>query len=1038
MRNIHEYIWHRRAIIRNLGLAVVCSFPLQLRAEIDFNRDIRPILSENCFLCHGPDEEDRKGGRRGSGGLRLDTEEGAKADLDGYAALVPGEPDESELLFLVTTDYDDERMPPAEHGKALSEEQIALLRQWILKGGEYDRHWSYKRIERPEAPEVDENSFVVRNEIDRFVVDRLVSEKLAQSPEADRYALARRVAMDLTGLPPYPSEVEAFVADEKPGAYERYVELQLKKPGYGEHWARMWLDLARYADSAGYADDPLREIWGFRDYVIRSFNENKPFDQFTIEQIAGDLLGEPKIDQLVATAFHRNTQTNSEGGTDDEEFRNEAVVDRVNTTMSVWMGTTMACAQCHTHKYDPITQKEYFEMFAIFNSTADEDRKDEAPILELFSDEQNRKRKALEESIAEEWRTLEAELSKKEHRTRRLEWEKRLISGEGWQPLVPLESDVQIRSKGKFSIDDEGIVEVHENLRPNEQYTITSDFPEGMKSLSGIKLEIPALEDGDPPWSLTEIEVRVVHGELSEKVVEESKGNEKKKADPPLKLVNASATFDSPHTKVASAHDGMRANHTRGWSVPGRFDEDHEASFELKKPVALSKGSKIEIVLGQVEFNRPIKRFRLWVSEEEKPLPAVPILLASTLEKPERKRSRQEKAALISFFARHDSESRESHRAIAEEKAKYDAVEAMTTVPIMAEVPESGIRKTHVQLRGSFLDKGEVVGRGLPSAFTEGAGTDDPDRLALARWLVDRENPLTARVIANRYWEAIFGVGIVGTSEEFGSQGEAPSHPELLDWLAIELLESGWDLKYLLKLIVNSATYRQSSVVTEEMYRKDPENRFLARGPRFRISAEMIRDQALFVSDLLSPKMYGPSVNPPQPEMGLKAAFGSETDWETSEGEDRYRRGIYTSWRRSNPYPSMATFDAPNREVCMVRRDRTNTPLQALVTLNDPVYIEAAQALGRRMASVGGSTAKKAALGFQLCLTRPPSVQEKETLLRLYESLKRRYSDDLKAAVDMASDPIGPVPEGGDVAEYAAWTVVANALLNLDEMFLKR
>ena len=1006
--------------------------------KIDFNRDIRPILSENCFLCHGPDDADRKGGRRGSGGLRLDTEEGAKRDLDGYAALVPGEPDESELLFLVTTDYEDERMPPAKHGTALSEEQIALLRQWILEGGEYDRHWSYKRIERPEAPEVDESGFVIRNEIDRFVANRLVSENLAQSPEEDRYALARRVAMDLTGLPPTPSEVEAFVEDEKPGAYERYVALQLRKPSYGEHWARMWLDLARYADSAGYADDPLREIWAFRDYVIRSFNENKPFDQFTIEQIAGDLLEQSSVEQRVATAFHRNTQTNSEGGTDDEEFRNEAVVDRVNTTMSVWMGTTMACAQCHTHKYDPITQKEYFEMFAIFNSTADEDRKDEAPVLELFSDGQNRKRKALEESIADKWRKLEGDLKTKEHRKRRLEWENRLNSGEGWQVLIPLESDVEILSKGKFSIGKQGIVEVHENLRPNEQYTITAAIPEGMNSLSGIKLEIPAPQTGDPSWSLTEIEVRVIQGEPSENVAGESENEEKKKADPLLKLVNSSATFDSPQTNVANAHDGMRANHTRGWSVPGRFDEDHEASFELKKPVALSKGSKIKIVLGQVEFNRPIKRFRLWVSDEKKPLPAVPLSLATALEKPERKRSRQEKAELTAFFARYDSDSLDSHRVISEEKAKYDAIKAMTTVPIMAEVPESGIRQTHVQLRGSFLDKGEAVGRGLPSAFMEGAGTDDPDRLALARWLVDRENPLTARVIANRYWEALFGIGIVATSEEFGSQGEAPSHPELLDWLAIELVESGWDVKYLLSLIVNSATYRQSSIVTGERYRNDPENRFLARGPRFRISAEMIRDQAMFVSGLLSPKMYGPSVNPPQPEMGLKAAFGSETDWETSKGEDRYRRGIYTSWRRSNPYPSMATFDAPNREVCMVRRERTNTPLQALVTLNDPVYIEAAQALGRRMVSVEGSVAEKAAFGFQQCLTRPPSVQEKETLLGLYESLKGRYSDDLEAAVDMASDPIGPIPEGGDVAEYAAWTVVANALLNLDEMFLKR
>ncbi len=1006
--------------------------------KIDFNRDIRPILSENCFLCHGPDDKDRKGGRRGSGGLRLDTEEGAKKDLGGYAALVPGDPMESELFFLVTSDDDYERMPPREQGKALSEQQIASLRQWIEEGGEYDRHWSYKRIERPATPVIESPGFMLRNPVDHFAARRLLAEGLTQSPEADRTALARRVALDLTGLPPTLEEVDAFAADEAPGAYERFVDRQLEKPSYGEHWARMWLDLARYADSAGYANDPSREIWAFRDYVIRSFNENKPFDQFTMEQLAGDLLEEPTTEQRVATAFHRNTQTNSEGGTDDEEFRNEAVVDRVNTTMSVWMGTTMACAQCHTHKYDPITQKEYFEMFAIFNSTADEDRKDETPVLELFSDEQNRKREALQDSIAEKWAQLEDELGSRKHRKRRLEWEKRLSSGKGWKPLLPANNGVQIRSKGRFSIGEDGMVEVLENLRPNEQYTITTELPEGMKSLNGVKLEVPALREDDPLWSLTEIEVRVIQGALPESPAEEPKGEREKKPDPPLRLVHSSATFDSPQTAVSIAHDGRRENHTPGWSVPGRFDRDNEASFELETPVALTAGSQIKVVMALVQQNRPIKRFRLWVSEEEKPMPAIPDSLAEALEKPERKRSRQEKGALTAFFARHDSESFESRRAISEAKEKFDAVKAMTTVPIMEEVPKSGARKTHVQIRGNFLDKGEEVGRGLPYVFMGDHWIDDPDRLALARWLVDRENPLVGRVIANRYWEALFGIGIVGTSEEFGSRGEAPSHPELLDWLAVELIESGWDVKHLLKLIVSSATYRQSSIVTEETYQRDPENRLLARGPRFRISAETIRDQALFVSGLLSPRMYGPSVNPPQPEMGLKAAFGEKTDWETSEGEDRYRRGIYTSWRRSNPYPSMATFDAPNREVCMVRRERTNTPLQALVTLNDPVYVEAAQALGRRMIEREGSVAEKARYGFALALARMPSESETSALARLYDRLKVDYSNNLEEAIQMASEPIGPIPENGDASEYAAWTVVANALLNLDEMFLKR
>jgi len=1010
---------------------------------IDFNRDIRPILSENCILCHGPDPSERKGGRRNSGGLRLDTEAGAKRDWDGYAALIPGDPKESELFFLITSDDEEERMPPAKHADPLDEHEIALLEQWIIEGGNYDRHWSYKKPERPDLPEIDDAKFDLRNPIDHFAARRLVSEDLTQSPSADRYALARRVSLDLTGLPASFEEVNAFVSDQRPDAYERFVQHQLSKPSYGEHWARMWLDLARYADSAGYADDPPREIWGFRDYVIQSFNENKPFDEFTIEQIAGDLLEDASRDQRVATAFHRNTMTNSEGGTDDEEFRNEAIIDRVNTTMSVWMGTTMACAQCHTHKYDPITQEEYFKVFAIFNSSLDEDRKDEAPLLSLFTEEQEAERGHASAEIVTLTKALAADLSARTHRKRRAAWEERLKAGEGWRVMEPLAEELKVKSEAPVVVQADGTIEISKNIAPQDNYTITTAAPDGVRSITGIKLEVLPSDRDDLAWVLNELEVRVklpkTTPENSEvESDEEKETTEKKKADKALGLKNASVTFEEAAYAVVGAFDRDRNDRFSGWAVDGNLSETNEAVFEFTEAVALPEGAQLEVKLYHNFPNRKFHKFRLSVSDEVKPMPAVSLQLATALTKKVRARSKSEKNDLLAFFARYDPESVGAHLEIERSQMAYDAIKPLTTVPVMAEVPASRHRKSHIQIRGSFMDKDKEVTPGVPATFQPLPKGTEPNRLGLAQWLVDSENPLTARVVANRYWEALFGVGIVLTSEDFGSQGDLPTHPELLDWLAVELIESGWDVKHLLKTIVTSATYRQSSKVTPESFDRDPVNRLFARGPRFRISAEMIRDQALAVSGLLSDKMYGPSVNPPQPEFGLKAAFGGETDWKTSEGVDRYRRGIYTSWRRSNPYPSMATFDAPNREICIVRRERTNTPLQALVTLNDPVYIETAQALGRRMLAFEGDVTAKATYGFQLCLTRTPSRQEVAALSNLFESVEARYSSDPDGAIEMATNPLGPLPDESDVSVYAAWTVVANAMLNLDEMFLKR
>ena len=768
-----------------------------------YTRDIRGLLSNRCVRCHGPDENERQGG--GEDGLRLDTAEGGTADLGGYAAIVPGRPEESALVERITSPDTDVVMPPPEAGESLTGEEIDLLRRWIAAGAHYEPHWSYVPPRRPALPSVRDAAWT-NNEIDHFILARLEAEDLSPQPEASRFTLARRLSLDLTGLPPSVVRVDALVADESLDAIQKFIEERFAHDGYGEHMARQWLDIARYADSAGYADDPPREIWGWRDWVVRAFDNNMPFDEFTIKQLAGDLLPNATVDDKVATAFHRNTLTNNEGGTIDEEFRSVAVVDRVNTTMSTWMGTTMACAQCHDHKYDPLSQEEYFQLYAILNNTADADRRNEAPTIRIPWKSVDEKRARIEKEIAE------------------------------------------------------------------------------------LKQGIPELRQPAP----------------------------------------------------------------KGFSEPPEFQPARKMLEQLQKK------------LSQV--------------------PAI-------------------------------------------------------TVPVMEELPIDKQRVTHVQIRGNWKNLGKEVSAGVPEIFhgIPSRAGERIDRLVLARWLVDPANPLTARVIVNRLWEHFFGIGLVSTSEEFGSQGEVPSHPELLDWLACELIDNDWNLQVIQRLIVMSAAYQQSSKCPPDVLEKDPENRLISCGPRIRLSAEVIRDQALAAAGLLSRKKGGPSVNPPQPDLGLKAAFGGGIDWKTSTGEDRYRRAIYTTWRRSNPYPSMATFDAPSREVCTVRRPRTNTPLQALVTMNDPVYIEAAQGLARRLVREGGLTnMERAAFGFRLVLARPPTSMEIDRLVHLFEEVQHHYLGREAEAKEMATKPLGPFsqPEDVSIVDLAAWTVVSNIILNLDEAFM--
>ncbi|MEJ6582003.1 MAG: PSD1 and planctomycete cytochrome C domain-containing protein [Akkermansiaceae bacterium] len=976
-------------------------------AQVSFNDDIRPLLSNSCYRCHGPDEGDRKGK------LRLDTREGALHERKGFAAIVPGNLEDSELIYRIVTDDEDEVMPPPGKGDRFTKEQIELFKQWIQEGANYEVHWSYVQPVRPKVPG---SEWETRNAIDAFIGDRLKKEGLSPGEEADRYTLIRRVSLDLTGLSPTVEEVDAFIADKSADAYGKLLDRLLAKPTFGEHWARMWLDLARYADSAGYADDPERTIWAYRDWVIRAFNANMPFDQFTIEQIAGDLLPNSTEDQLIATAFHRNTKTNNEGGTSDEEFRNAAVVDRVNTTMATWMGTTAACAQCHTHKYDPITHAEYFQMFDIFNQSEDADRKDESPVIQVMG-EGNEVQFAKLTAEIESLKT-EALVSKKDNPKALAKWEADLKANSArWQVLVP--SEMTATSGATFQVGSDGSILMSGKTAGTDDYTMTATSK--LKKITALKIEALAydqLGSGGPGRT----------GNFVINEIELSAGKTK------ASFTHASSTYDQSKFGAASAIDGD-AGKDSGWAVGGALGQDHHLVVELEKPL---DGQELTLKLLQQYPNHPLGRFRILVTDASGPSVALPASVLEILKKPDSTRSDAETATLTGFYAKSNPEAIALEQKIADLKKQLVSLKPLTSIPVMREFPEAKHRKTHIQLRGSYQSLGDEVSAGVPAVFGALPAGVAADRLAMAKWLVRDENPLTARVVANRFWENLFGVGIVLTSEEFGSQGERPSHPELLDWLAIEFMEGGWDVKKFLRLLVTSAAYRQNSHVTDEMASRDPDNRLVARGPRVRLTAEMIRDQALAVSGLLSSKMYGEPVRPPQPNLGLKAAFGGGTDWKTSDGEDKFRRGVYTSWRRSSPYPSMATFGAPNREVCTVRRGSTNTPLQALVTLNDPVYIEAAQALARRMASQGGTVASRLEQGFRLCLSRPPNSTEAARLLDLYDSTRAKYAADAKLAHEMATNPIGPVPAGADVIDLAALTVVGNILLNLDETLMKR
>ena len=1023
----------------------------QPQNTVDFARDIQPILQATCYECHGP--------QKTKAHLRLDSRAGIMKGGETGAIIVPGKSDQSLIVRRVLGLDGDDRMP--KDGDPLPAAQIALLRAWIDQGAswpatepapaaaqtaqEEPTHWAYRRPSRPPLPEV-RNTGWVRTPIDRFVLARLEKEGLSPSPEAPLETLVRRVSLDLIGLPPSPAEVDAFLAEAqrngKDAAYTALVDRLLASPHYGERWARPWLDLARYADSQGFEKDLPRVMWKYRDWVINALNQDMPFDRFTIEQIAGDMLPNPTIDQLIASGFHRNAMTNEEGGIDPEEARYEMLVDRVNTTATVWLGSTLGCAQCHNHKYDPFTQKDYYRMMAFFQNSDYDARTfgDGTRYFETTVDVPTPEQEARRKTIQAEIDKLQAILKTDTPALARaqLAWEQelRLEPTAAWHVLTPkhlvANDGVILSAKPDGSILASG-------ANPGETvYTIETGTL--VSAITAIRLEAmpdPSLPKGGPGrdpygnFNLNGIEIDAGGTRIGIKSI---------RADEAVGGTNLDAFFPKSLPRNVSA--------PRGWRIDASREEKRlprQIVFTFEQPLATAPALTIRLKYQGAAVGPSLGRFRFCVSSSASPqrIVEIPAKLRPVLETAAADRTEQQRKDLASFYRTIAVSLKPTRDRVAELEKDLKAL-GIPTALVMRERAGYDRPSAFIRRRGSFMDKGEQVYAGGPATLHPLRDDQMPNRLGLARWLVDEENPLTARVAVNRAWEQFFGRGIVETSEDFGTQGSPASHHELLDWLATEFLHQGWSQKAIHKLIVSSSTYRQASEAPATLVERDPYNRLLAHGPRFRLEAEMVRDSVLAASGLLSQKIGGPSVFPPQPDGIWDIPYSSEK-WTPSESEDRYRRGLYVFIRRSATYPSFVTFDATSREHTTVRRVRTNTPLQALTTLNDEAYFEAARALAARVlrdvppVARGFSAATdldnaRAIYAFRLVATRTPKAAEVERIRASYQrQLERFHKDSAAAAKTIKGYEVADV----DAAEQAAWTLVANALLNLDEALTK-
>jgi hypothetical protein len=1165
-------------------------------SEIDFARDVRPILASRCFKCHGPDEQQRQSG------LRLDERDAAVGEADsGARAIVPGRPDASELVRRIFSDDESEVMPPPDSKLALTDGQRETLRRWIAAGAIYQPHWAFQPVQRPALPAVRLTDWPC-NEIDYFILARMEQQGLAPSPRADRYALVRRLYLDLLGVAPTPEEADLFVQDGSPDAYEKLVDRLLASPLYGERWARRWLDLARYADTNGYEKDRPRSMWPYRDWVIQAINADMPFDQFTVEQLAGDMLPEPTIRQRIATGFHRNTMINEEGGIDPLEFRFYSVVDRINTTGTVWLGMTIGCAQCHTHKYDPIEHRDYYQLLAYLNN-ADE------PVLDVPK-----------QDILEQRDRMLQELARREQR---LADEFPIENERQWQVAHPLEAtsahgataevldDHSVRFSGKnpdrdtytfvleqpanavswlriealadpllpsngpgrtphgnyvlselvgsvVSTEDPGTplalnfvtaqaarsqdgfpVEhaidgdagtgwaVHVpgewnvthtadfqlkdpvKIPPGSKWTLRLEQQHGLSHTIGrvrISLGTDSAREGDPEqlrrehrdqkfaawrqqqasravrWmplspakaqgSLPQLDILddgsvLARGDQSKRDIYdlqyianlegvtairlEAMSDERlpqggpgrvyyegpigdfflsefkvRAGGQPIELVHASQSFANGGNTADKALDGDQQT---GWSINGGQGKSHTAVF---RPAAPLTGVELGVeLLFERYYAAGLGRFRISVTTDEIPAEAgLPPDIETLMLVNDSQLSSSERERLLQYFLQTCAELESARKSI---ESYRNSIPALPTTLVLDERPSDLRRPTYIHTRGEFLRPSDAVRPGLPKIFHGASESIPHDRLEFAHWLVDPQNPLVSRVTINRHWGNFFGRGIVRTTEDFGFQGDLPTHPLLLDWLASELIRRDWSLKQMHRLIVTSATYQQSSEVPQELLARDADNMYLARAPRVRLEAEMLRDSQLRTAGLLTTRIGGPSVFPPQPAGITTEGTYGPLDWKVSAGEDRYRRGLYTFMKRTAPYAMFATFDAPSGEACTPRRDVTDTPLQALTLLNDEVFFEAAQALGRLAARQPGTPEEKVQWILRRCLTRPPTDEEVALVLRFWQAQQQRLAGGgLKAQEISGGDADQP-----QAPELAAWTLVARIALNLDETICK-
>ena len=1075
--------------------------------NVDFVTDIQPLLATNCYACHGP--------KKAEAALRWDTKDIALKGSEHGPVIVPGNSAESLMILLVAGLKGEDKVMP-QKGDRLTPEQVGLLRAWIDQGADWPdtasvkvedkrNHWAFRPPARPAVPKV-RNANWPRNPIDNFVLARLESppasrettsapaknEKhrhssetpLEPSPQADSVTLIRRLSLDLVGLPPAPKEVEAFVNDRSPDAYDKLVERLLASPHYGEHWGRHWLDVARYADSNGYEKDAVRSIWPYRDWVVRAFNRDLPFDQFTVEQLAGDLLPNPTLEQRIATGFLRNSMLNQEGGIEPEQFRTEAMIDRMDALGKAWLGLTVNCCQCHNHKYDPLLQRDYYQLLAFLNN-------DDEPSLDVPTPDQQQKRDEITAQVHE----LEASAMRDATNLaeRMSAWENEIADAAGdWTVLDPTE---WLNFATKYEKQYDHSLLAGGDVKPGAVTHVWVDT--ALTNITGFRLEAllhPNLPYGGPglvakgSFLLKEFtcEVSALHNPTATNQV---------------RFRRAVADMEAPGFSITNAIDGDTEK--GGWTaaaVPVRRNTEHRAVFECAEPITgfpggtrlkftiyqkhgsgdghsgeLDKETKLDChTLGRFRLSTTINGLERWTTSPA----GVPVAAASRgglaaadpagdtstvdppnspasrsapdfagfglkadpltaeqrkiLSLPPGQRAPDQVHALFNVFRFHDPAFAELNRKIDDTWTNWPY-----TATTLALQQRAAPRETHLFKRGDWQRPGETVEPDVPAVLHPFPKDAPRNRLGLARWIVDRRSPTTARVFVNRVWQEYFGQGLVTTPEDFGTRCDTPSHPELLDWLACEFMDSGWSVKSLHRLIVQSATYRQSSRLSPELSARDPYNRLLARGPRFRVEAETVQDIALSASGLLNGKIGGASVRPPIPPSVADTVYGGFS-WPENTGDDRYRRGMYTFWKRSLPFPSLVAFDAPTAENSCPRRVRSNTPLQALTTLNEKTFVEAAQAMGLRVLKEGGRDARsRAAFAFLLGTARPPTERELKSLLRFWDEQYRYFEERTAAALAVAVPDIKNVPPDVNLHEVAAWAMVSRAILNLDETITK-